>query len=150
MRPFFLIFLLVFLISCFNKGDCVITSTSVVKIALQKKQDGASKRTTFLKVQETHDLDTVDIAGFENIEVTSLELPLNPSRDSTSFVFFTKDSLSFHLTLGYTTYSRVITAECGAFLYYKDLSVKDSNFDSTRVTDSKLLISVKKNLEVFF
>ena len=150
MRTFLLIFSLVFLVSCFNNGDCVITSTNKVKIALQKIQDGASKRTTFLKVQETHDLDTLDIGILENIEMTSFELPLNPGRDSTSFLFFTKDSLSFHLTLGYATYTRVIAADCGAFLFFRNLSVKDSNFDSTRVTNPQLLISVNKNLEVFF
>ena len=150
MRPFFLIISLVFLISCFNKGDCLITSTNVVKIALQKKLVGVSRITKFLKVQETHDLDTVDITTFENTELTLLQLPLNPNRDSTSFVFLTSDLLPFHLTLAYNTYTRVISTDCGAFLYYKDLSVKDSNFDSTRVIYPQLFKSVNKNLEVFF
>lgn len=144
-----MIFSFVFLTSCFDKGDCLITSTNLVKITLQKKQDGSPKTVIFLKVQEMHNLDTVDFVP-DTIGVTTLQLPLNPNLQETSFFFLTKDSLPYHLTLGYNTYTRIISADCGAYLYYNKLSVKDTNFDSTKVIFPQLLNSVNKNLEVFF
>ena len=144
-----MIFSFVFLTSCFDKGDCLITSTNLVKITLQKKQDGSPKTVIFLKVQEMYNLDTVDFVP-DTIGVTTLQLPLNPNLQETSFFFLTKDSLPYHLTLGYNTYTRIISADCGAYLYYNKLSVKDTNFDSTKVVFPQLLNSVNKNLEVFF
>ena len=150
MRPVFLIFSLVCLVSCFNQGDCLITSTNFVKVAIKKKLDGTSKPTTFLKVQEVHDTVTLDFLSLERTALAAVPLPLNPNAIETTFIFLTSDSLTFHLTLSYSHYSRIVSTDCGVFIYYKDLKVKDTDFDSTRIVNSQLLKSVTTNLEVFY
>jgi hypothetical protein len=153
VRAVFLFLLLVLTSSCFNQGDCVITATNKVKIALQKKLDGTPRSTVFLSIEEVHGADTLLISTNDPNNptlVTTLTLPLNPNYDSTTFVMLRDDSTLFHLTLGYSTYTKIIATDCGAFLYYEKLKVKHTDFDSTRIVNSQLLINVSKNLQLYF
>jgi hypothetical protein len=141
---------LVFLFnSCFDQGDCLITSTNIVMIDLETLA-GVPRETTFLRVLRADS--TVHFPDYENTfsPITTLALPLDPDKNQSSFNFYTSDSVEYHLTLGYSTYSRVISTDCGAFLYFTDLSVVKSTFDSTRVTSPQLLLGVTENLKVFF
>jgi hypothetical protein len=150
VRPVFLIISLVSLISCFNQGDCLINSTNLVKIGLRKRLDYTTKQAIFLKVAAVTESDTIDFPLLENVSLESLSLPLDPKNLVTSYHFLTSDSLTFQLTLAYTQSTKIISPDCGAFIYYNDLSVAGTNFDSTRVVKHQLLISVARNLEVFF
>jgi hypothetical protein len=144
--------MMVFMASCFNQGDCTITSTNLVKVTFQKKLDGTVKSTVFLTVKTIHESDTLLLTSQDPanpIPVTEMSLPMNPKYDSTIFLLERSDQRLFRLTLSYTTYSKVIATDCGAFLYYQDLKVKSTNFDSTRVVNTQLLTSVGKNLQIF-
>jgi Family of unknown function (DUF6452) len=150
VRPVFLIFSLVLLVSCFNQGDCLITSTNLIKISFQKKLDGTTKLTTFLHVQAVTDNVTFDFPTLENTPVQLIALPLDPDNTTTTFVFQTSDSLTYRMTVGYNQYTKIISTDCGAFLFFKDLSVTGTTFDSTKVINRQLLKSVANNLEVYF
>jgi hypothetical protein len=141
-----LIFLLLLLGSCFNEGDCLITSTNLVKIDLLSKVDGSSRLTTFLQVRT----DSLEFVAHGDTTVVSLQLPLNPDKLEESFTFLTSDSLTFHLDLKYNTFTRIISSDCGAFLYYDGLSIKETDFNNTKVITTQLLTSVGTNLEVYF
>jgi hypothetical protein len=148
VRPVILIFFVFFFVSCFNQGDCLITSTSLVKISLVSKIDGKPRSATFTKVENTDD--KIDFVVDTAITVTSLQLPLNPNRLQVSYLFVTSDSVTYNLSLNYTTYTRIIAPDCGAFLYYQDLSVEETNFDRVKIITPQLFKSVTTNLEIFF
>ena len=144
--------MLVLMASCFNQGDCVVNSTNQVKILLLKKLDGTPKQTVFLTIKSIHATDTLLLFSQDAANptpITALSLPLNPNYDSTTFLLERSDEKSFGLTLGYSTYTKLISTDCGAFLYYKNLKVKQTDFDSTRVVNSQLLVNVSKNLQIY-
>ncbi len=148
MKAVFLILLVFLFNSCFNQGDCLITSTNLIKINLRSKDDGKSKSATFLQVREVTDL--IEFPAYELIGISALQLPMNPKRLDATFVFLTSDSVVYHLNLTYSTFSRVVSPDCGAFLYYKDLSVTETDFDRTKIINPQLFKSVTTNLEIFF
>jgi len=149
VRLVLLIFLAVFIVSCFNPGDCVITATNLVKVILLNT-DGAARKTTFLKIVTVED--GHDFLGDSTVTGTSLRLPLHPDRLQTTFQFLTSDSISYTLQMKYTTFTRIIGADCGAFLYYENLSVDSTqtNFEKTRIINHQLFTSVPTNLELYF
>src|SRR5258708_31515376 len=95
VRRLFLVFPLVLLSSCFNQGDCLVTSTSVVKIGLRKKLDGSAKVTSFLSVKEVFENDTLTFPVLQNVPLELIALPVDPNHLSTTFEFITSDSLKF-------------------------------------------------------
>lgn len=142
--------------SCFNQGDCLKTATNLVKVKLLNKTDGSIRETTFLSVMElSHQADnTTDTIRFVPVggdtTVNAIQLPLDPTLQESAFVFMTSDSVVYNLDLKYNTFSRVVAADCGAFLYYENLSVSDTNFDRVKILSTQLLTSVTTNLEIYF
>lgn len=136
--------------SCFSQGDCIIVSTNVMKVGLQKKLDGKPKLTTFIRIQEIDEGGVLDLDTLEGRELSVLPLPLNPNYTESTFVFVTSDLLTYHLSLHYTHFTRIIATDCGAFTYYENLSVVQTDFDSTRLVNPQLYKSVPTNLQVFF
>jgi hypothetical protein len=147
VRPVFLMFLVFFFAACFNQGDCIITSSSLARISLFSKKDGKARPTKFTSVVETND--QLEFVVGADTTVSSLQLPLHPDRLQVSYVLVTPDS-TYNLTLSYTTYTRIIATDCGAFLYYQDLSVDSTNFDRYKIIQPQLFKSVTTNLEIFF
>jgi hypothetical protein len=147
VKRLLLIFLFFFFNSCFDQNDCLITSTNLVQLELDNLS-GTTLPTTFMLVEKGDS--SGHFSGYENIELTSLALPLDPTKTQSSFKFVTSDTVAYHLTLGYTTFTRVISTDCGAFLYFRDLKVIETDFDSTRVTAPELFIGVEPNLKIFF
>ena len=148
VKQFFLIFFIFLVSSCFNDNDCLKTATNYVKIDL-KTLTGAARTTTFTSVRTADS--TLIFPDYQATNpVTSLVLPIDQTGTERSFILDTTDSSSYRLTLGYTSFTRVISADCGAYLYFKDLKVVDTNFDSTRVTNPQLFTGVKQNIKIFF
>jgi len=146
-----LIFFLVFCTSCFNQGDCLITSTNLVKIDLLNPADGTARQTKFLQIVELED-GLSFLNGDSTLTTTFLHLPLSPNRTQATFQFLTSDSVTYHLSLQYTTFTRVVGVECGAYLYYEKLAIDTVNTDfaHTKLIEPKLLTSVKTNLQLSF
>jgi hypothetical protein len=106
----------------------------------------------------------VEFGYWEGPSISSLQLPLDPERDTSYYSFLTQnDSVRYKLAVRYTTYSRVISTDCGAFLYFNNLAVIKSSanclktgvgcyttFDSTRVVQAQLFQSVTTNIRLFF
>jgi hypothetical protein len=141
------IFFLLLSSSCFDQNDCLITSTNLVQISLNTVT-GIPMLVTFLRVLKGDS--TGHFPLYEKYPLDFLALPLNPDSTQTTFRFMTSDTVYYRLTLGYSTYSRVIATDCGAFLYYDNLTVLKTNFDSTLVISPQLLTSVTSNLKIFF
>jgi hypothetical protein len=147
VRAVFWILSLLFLASCFNEGDCLITSTNLVKVDLFERTNGTSQPLKFIRVHQLED-DLELLAS--DTTVSTFQLPLSPDRLESSFEFMTFDSVTYLLSLRYTKFTRVIAADCGAFQYYQDLKVDSTTFDHVKVTSPQLFTSVKSNLQVYF
>jgi Family of unknown function (DUF6452) len=159
VKPFFAIILTFLLFNaCFDQNDCLVTSTNLVKIELATIA-GVNQNVRFVTVRQDS-VDSahtrtrhIDFVYYQNYPLGSLELPLDPEHDTTYFSFETADKTIYKLAFRYSTFSRVISNDCGAYLYYKDLSVIKTDvhpFDSTVVVEPQLFKSVITNVKVLF
>jgi hypothetical protein len=54
------------------------------------------------------------------------------------------------LTLSYSSETQLISEECGAFQYQKDLAIVSTDFAKTKLINTSLLTTVTSNLEIYF
>lgn len=135
---------LIFLFSgCLNEPDCIITSTNLVKIYF-KKDSKTPREITFTKI---------NVSGltkdfYAGQKTSYVELPVNPEDIESTFTFnFEGGVETMHLT--YTKQSEVISASCGAFTNYSNLSVSETSFKLYKITNNLLLLDATSNLEIF-
>lgn len=135
---------LIFVFSgCLNEPDCIITSTNLVKIYF-KKDSKTPREITFTKI---------NVSGltkdfYAGQKVSYVELPVNPEDIESTFTFYFEGRVEkVHLT--YTKQSQVISASCGAFTNYSNLSVPDTSFELFKITINQLLIDATSNLEIY-
>lgn len=138
---------LIFVFSgCLNEPDCIITSTNLVKIYF-KKDSKTPWEITFTKI---------NVSGltkdfYAGQKVSYVELPVNPEDIESSFRFnFEGRVETVHLT--YTKQSQVLSASCGAFTNYSNLSVSETetSFKLFKITNNLLLLNATSNLEIYF
>jgi Family of unknown function (DUF6452) len=153
--------LLLFGASCFNEPDCIVTATTSIKIDFKQT---TTNKTTLLKsiVDSTVIFSSVYVYGIDtgayiqNKKSSSVTLPINPEKKSMKYVFniqsttgaiTRKDSLEF----SFDSESRVISQKCGAYTYFLNLKVTDTNLESTKykLTNNRLLKNTT-NVQVFF
>lgn len=132
--------------SCFDKGDCLITNTNIVKVGLRTMKDKKPATVNFVSIAVLG-----DTVLYQNKSLASVELPVDPAKTEVSYVFVygvKTDTLS----LAYTNQTIVLSPDCGAFPYQRNLSITRSTFgqDSVVVTDQSLLRGVKENVQIFF
>ena len=145
-----LIFLLVVLGSCFNKGDCLKTNTDKVWIAFKRKSDGKA---------DTITINSVKAQGFQTILLkdstikgNAFSLQVNPTKTQTNFIFNyikNKNVKSDTLKLTYRQVARILASDCGAFLYLNDLDYIKSGFDSVRIVNPELLSTGFINVQIY-
>lgn len=135
---------LIFVFSgCLNEPDCIITSTNLVKIYF-KKDSKTSREITFTKI---------NVSGltkdfYAGQKTSYVELPVNPEDIESSFTFSFEGRVeTVHLT--YTKQSQVISASCGAFTNYSNLSVSETSFELYKITNNLLLLDATSNLEIY-
>ena len=159
MKRFFPFIGLLILSSCFDQNDCVVSATNLVRVDLVTLA-GVAHPTSFITVRQDSlgpfQDSTRHFTAYEKTvtPISALVLPLNPIDKLTYYTFTTSELKTYHLTLSYTTYVRVISNDCGAFLYYENLDVVPQgggrDFDSTRVISPQLFQSVKTNIKLFY
>ena len=67
-----------------------------------------------------------------------LPLDIDPSASSTTFIFHriyadTSQQAIDTIEIGYVKQSKVITKDCGAYNFYKDLKILSTNLDSAQI-----------------
>lgn len=95
---------------------------------------------------------------YKDTETATLLLPVNPGQSSTTFTLNYKNTTpASTITVSYSQETRVIAVDCGAFAYYKELQITNTNFaeDSIQLVNSALLHDVTNqayanNVEIFF
>ncbi len=148
--------------SCFNEGDCLISATNYMHIQFKKE--------TNIKLDTAVVLDTIHISGTDTVLVINsatkeILLPVDIHSTTTTFVFQRTNpadsSLAYDtLQVGYTTQSKVIAKDCGAFTYYQNLivlykSLKDSQlkiFSTSLIKDptSSGISAYAVNYQIFY
>ncbi|MBK5277781.1 MAG: hypothetical protein JJE09_02850 [Bacteroidia bacterium] len=119
-----------------------------MKITLKGKTLGKDTTVTFISIRELKTPDNL----YTNAPLGKIEIPLQIKDSITTIIFNYNEksqSVSDTLRVSYRNQTRVISIDCGAYLYQLDLAVPKTNFDKTRVTSSVLLTTVKSNLEIF-
>jgi hypothetical protein len=154
----FAVFLLIGVLfgSCFNDGNCIITATNYMHIQFKKE-------TT--KTDSALDLTTIYISGADSILAVNaatkeILLPLDIHHPTTLFILQRSNAaksglVSDTLLVGYTAQSKVITKECGAFTYYRDLKILYANrkdikaFSTSLLTDPTLYVAGSVNYQAY-
>jgi hypothetical protein len=138
---------LIFVFSgCLNEPDCIITSTNLVKIYF-KKDSKTPWEITFTKIN----VSGLSKDFYAGQKASYVELPVNPEDIESTFTFsFEGNVETVHLT--YTKQSQVISASCGAFTNYSNLSVSETktSFKLYKITNNLLLLDATSNLEIYF
>ena len=129
-----MILLVMMLSGCFEQPDCLINNTNSLKIALKGKTLGKDTIVTFISIRALK----VEGTLYAKQPLSSLEIPIQINDSVTTVIFDYTDKKaklrSDTLVVGYRNELRVISPDCGAYLYQHDLNVPKTNFEKTRVT----------------
>ena len=148
-----LIFLIFLSSSCFNKGDCLITASELTRIDLYQKTDKQPKTVLF---------SSITVSGYgttlqqDSVNSPTLLIPVNPNGDTTRFTFNYGEKSDF-ITVSYSSATRIIAPDCGAFTYYSNLGIVNTSFDRSliKLVNTRLLRNPANNknatnLQLFF
>lgn len=138
--------LLIFLFSgCLNEPDCIPNNTNVVKIAF-KINSKTPREITFNEIT----VSGLDKKFYVGAKVSSVALEVSTIEPETTLTFKFENRTET-MILSYDMVSRVISPDCGAFLYHENLTVKETTFESESViiVNNKLLSNATSNIEVY-
>src|SRR5262249_25167725 len=111
LRAFLFIGIFLFFNACFDKCDCLITNTNVVKVVMKDAISRTPATITF---------ESVFIPGegilYEDEDLSSFNLLVDPRATETMFVF-KRESRSDTLVLSYNNQTVVLAPDCGSFLF---------------------------------
>lgn len=143
MRFVQFILLILLFSGCLNQPDCTPTNTNEVKIAFKLTEKTALEIT----------FDEITVSGLDKKfyvggKVSSVILPVNPEIPETT-ITFKFEGRTETMKLSYNMVSRVISKDCGAFLYQENLKVEESSFPRFDVVNNKLLTNAQVNINVF-
>ncbi|MBI1769459.1 MAG: hypothetical protein HY015_06655 [Bacteroidetes bacterium] len=135
MKYIFPFFLCTLFAGCFSEGDCLISATNQLHIQFKKRSN--SKLDTLIT------FNSIVVSGTDVIftlksSTANFLLPLDTNSDSTQFIFKRvkpDNSIATDtLQLGYDRQGKVITKDCGAYTYYRNLKIlKKTSLDSTQI-----------------
>jgi hypothetical protein len=160
-----LFFLLVVLMgaSCFNEPDCLINASTAIKIDFRQTKTNPTTQVRTV-VDSALVFDSVIVSGIDTAYIkyklgqtfSSVTLPVDPRVKTMKYVFnirstsgaiTRKDSIEF----SYASESVVIAPRCGAYTYFLDLKILNTNYDSTKYKlVSNRLLKGTPNVQVFF
>ena len=134
--------------SCFEKGDCVINNSNLLRIKLTNTKDKTAHPIKFTSIK----VDSTSIVLYSGQEVSAIELPVNPSKTHTSFTISRADVPDVTLNVTYTNKTIITSAECGAFIYQQGVKLENNPFEGTIVKEVnvQLLRNAAVNFEIFF
>lgn len=137
---------------CFDQGDCLITATNLMQVKLLTKIDRKENIIKFSSVTVSGSTSIL----YKDQETGMLLLPVNPGQGSTTFTLNYGTTAST-ITVTYSEETKIISVDCGAFTYYKDLQITNTNFEegNIKLVNTLLLHDVStqayaNNVEVFF
>lgn len=161
-------FLLVLLVavlstSCFTQPDCVVTANMEIKIDFKQNKLNSRSNTrsvvdTFLRFQSIK----ISIAGkdslfsLDTIPRSSLTLPIDPNQSTMKYTFVRRGRqassplVTESITFTYSNETRIISAQCGAFVYFLNLNVTESSYGSQFKILNDRLLKNTTNVQILF
>lgn len=153
MKAVLLIFLIFLCSSCFNQGDCLITASGYTKIDFYEKANKQPKHIVFSSFTASSN---GTILYQDSVSASTLLLPVNPDGDTTRFTL-NYDGKSDFITVTYSSETRIISPDCGAFTYFKDLEIVNTSFDqglikliNTQLLKDPVHQQYATNVQLFF
>jgi hypothetical protein len=146
LRAFFFIGVSLILASCFDRGDCLITNTNIVKVDLKDVASPKISRTAIFTSIHIPDVGVL----YQQDTLSTLLLVVDPRVEETKFVF-QYNNRSDTLVLGYTNQTLVLSPDCGSFNYQSELEVRYSTFGTGNaiIKNQRLLTTVPLNVEIY-
>jgi len=132
--------------SCYDKGDCLITNSSLINIKFKKRTNSSIDTAIQFSSIEIMESNIV----FDTIGTTNnVFLPVDPSKTEARFIFNYKDSSVDPDTVNfaYRNETVILNGECPALTYQKNVAISKSTYDSTqiRVLNNQLLKDLTNN-----
>jgi len=146
LRAWLLIFVVLIVTSCLEEGDCLVTNSTLVRVNLKSVKSRKDSTITFTSVRLANGTEL-----YANKALANLELPVDPGKTASSF-FFQRGDIKDTLVFEYRNETIVISPDCGAYEFQKDVKVTTNTFgrDSVRWVNNQLSKNAKVNVEVFF
>ena len=146
LRFFLFIGFCLALTSCFDKGDCLLNSTDIIKFQLYTIDSPyVVKKVKFTALASPGiglTYNTTDTLSFFGLKT-------DPAQLTTEYVF-QRGTRYDTLILSYTQQTVVLSPDCGAYNYRKDLTVQHSTFGPNKVVvvNPLLLTTTAVNVEI--
>ena len=145
-----LVFMALVFFGCFEQNDCLINNTNILKVALKGKTSGKDTTVTFISIQALGVINGDTDVSKPIVNIVNIPVQVN---DSITTIIFKYNKIPKIITdtliVRYRNETRVISEDCGAFLYQHDLAVPKTTFEKVRILTSVLLTTDKKNIEIF-
>ncbi|MFM7855443.1 MAG: DUF6452 family protein [Flammeovirgaceae bacterium] len=134
-----------------------------MEIKIDFKQNKLNTKTNTRSVVDTTvsfqsiSVSDIDTVYRKNISASSLTLPINPNKNSVTYTFVrngrqpTSPKVMEKITFTYSNETRIISAQCGAFVYFLNLEISDSSYGTSqyKILNDRLLKSTS-NVQIFF
>jgi hypothetical protein len=132
--------------SCLEEGDCLVSNSNLVRVSLKSVKSKKDSTITFTSINLAD-----GTVLYANKPLASMELPVDASETVTTF-FFQRGAVKDTLVFQYRNEAVVVSPDCGAFPFQKDVSVARNTFerDSVRWLNNQLSKTATVNVEVFF
>ncbi|MBL7857315.1 MAG: hypothetical protein JNM57_06470 [Cyclobacteriaceae bacterium] len=137
------VFFLIIAISCVDTPDCFQLNNNLVQVAF-KILGGASDQVPVIGI----DAPGTDSVFYQYQKVSTVQLPLNPFENETTFNFHTFYNDN-QMVLGYTYKIQFVSEECGERYIFSDLSIKSYDYDSVRFVGKTLTQPPSTNIEIY-
>jgi hypothetical protein len=147
LRISIIIFAALALSSCFDKGDCLINNTNLIKISLKKKVGNTPLDVAFSSIT----VEGTAIILYGNKTVNAVELPVDPTKTSMTFLL-NYGGIQQKITFSYVNQTTIPSVDCGALVYQTAVTITESTFDpaNLRSVNNQLLRNATVNFEILF
>jgi hypothetical protein len=148
-RALLVCFVVLLFSSCYDKGDCLITNSTLINIQFKKKTN-SSKDTAI-------SFTSIEIIGADSVLLTNandttkrsqISLPVDPFKTEAGFIFHYRNNRTIDtLKFAYRNETVILNSECPALTYQKNVAVAKTTYDSTliRVKNDQLLKDLTAN-----
>jgi hypothetical protein len=147
LRILIIVFAALGLTSCFDRGDCLINNTNLIKIRLKKQATNKDTLLAFSSIQ----VERTKIFLYQAKAEDTLRLPVDITKTSSSFIL-NYGGIQQKLTFSYLNQTTIPSTECGALTYQTGVTITESTFAETRLrtVNDQLLKNAAVNFEISF
>lgn len=141
--------------SCFEKGDCIINNTNLVKFKFINTLDKTVHPVKFASIEV---VGSSIVLYNNNVEVSLIALPVDPYKTEASFILKYADTRNDTINVTYRNQTTIPSSDCGAFVYQDQVTLVENPMDTsliqgstlTKVITTQLLGNAEANFEVYF